>query len=264
MEDISRVTESGCREVILTGIHLGSYRYGDTALAGLVDMISAVPGLSRLRFGSIEPFAIDKGLLDALSASSVFCPHLHIPAESGDDGVLKLMRRGYDSSGFSKRLDMVRLSLGDDVHVSTDLMVGFPGEDERAFERSLGFLKREAFGKVHVFPFSPRKGTPAAVMPGQVSRERAKERVRRAIDLSGKLLSSYAGRWVGRESSILAESVSCGVVSGWNRHYLRIFSRAASCAAQGHEISLRPVMQSGGVLFCEGVDSSALSLPQDI
>ncbi|MDR3332507.1 MAG: MiaB/RimO family radical SAM methylthiotransferase, partial [Synergistaceae bacterium] len=199
------IVESGCREVVLTGICLGSYKYGDTTLAKLVSDISRIPGLSRLRFGSLEPYAANDDLLRAISESDVFCPHLHLPLQSGDDGVLAAMRRGYAASDFARILESVRSRLGDETHVSTDLMVGFPGESDEAFENSLTFAQNVGLGRVHVFPFSPREGTRAASMPGQVPRQVVRERTKRAIDISEGLLSSYAKRWVGRGVSVLAE-----------------------------------------------------------
>ncbi|MDR3353898.1 MAG: MiaB/RimO family radical SAM methylthiotransferase [Synergistaceae bacterium] len=249
VEEISSIIDSGCREVVLTGIHLGSYRSGETTLAGLVREISEIPGLSRLRFGSLEPFAASDDLLLALSCSSVFCPHLHLPLESGDDGVLRDMRRGYDSSGFARRLDSVRRFLGDDVHISTDVMVGFPGESDEAFENSVRFLERFSFGRVHVFPFSPREGTRAASMPGAIPRHVVRERVRTVIGVSERLLSSYAERFVGRECRVVIEDGA----AGWNRHYVRVFSDVRQRGSEWRELSLIPDRQAGGILLCPGV-----------
>ncbi|MDR1884677.1 MAG: MiaB/RimO family radical SAM methylthiotransferase [Synergistaceae bacterium] len=254
LDEISRVTDSGCREVILTGIHLGSYRHGDTTLADLTRGISRIGGLSRLRFGSIEPFALDDDLLCALAEAEVFCPHLHIPLQSGDDSVLRAMRRGYDASGYARRIERVREFLGDDVHVSTDVMVGFPGESDEAFGNSMNFLEDVSFGRVHVFPFSPREGTPAAAMEGRVPGQVVRERVGRALCTSDRLLSSYAGRFVGRESRIVAESAESDIVSGWNRHYIRVHARRAAEKSRWTELSLRPGSEAGGELFCLGVE----------
>jgi threonylcarbamoyladenosine tRNA methylthiotransferase MtaB len=259
MEEISSVTNSGCREVVLTGIHLGSYRSGETTLADLVRKISEIPGLSRLRFGSLEPFAASEDLLRALSQSAVFCPHLHLPLESGDDGILRAMRRGYDSSGFARRLDAARNFLGDDVHISTDIMVGFPGESEEAFENSVRFLERFSFGRVHVFPFSPREGTRAASMQGAIPGHVVRERVRTVIGVSERLLSSYAGRFVGRECSVVAEDETHGVTSGWNRHYVRVFSSVPRGGPEWRELPLTPERQAGGALLCHGVKPEDIS-----
>jgi threonylcarbamoyladenosine tRNA methylthiotransferase MtaB len=227
VREISRIAASGCREVVLTGTHLGGYRHGDISLGDLIREISRVPGLRRLRMGSIEPFAVDDALLEAMSESGVFCPHLHIPLQSGDDGVLSAMRRGYTASAFARTVDRVRRYLGGDAHVSTDLIVGFPGETEEAFERSLRLLSSLELGKVHVFPFSPRAGTEAAAMADAVPPGTARERMRRATALSDALLEKYAAGFAGARCEILVEEQGDGIASGWTKHYVK----ACACSA---------------------------------
>jgi threonylcarbamoyladenosine tRNA methylthiotransferase MtaB len=251
--EVSRVVESGCAEVVLTGIHLGGYRYGGTGLAGLIDALSSVPGLVRLRLGSIEPFAVDSDLLRALAESPVFCPHLHLPLQSGDDGVLRMMRRGYDASGFVRTADSVRRALGGDVHLSTDLIVGFPGESDDAFGRSLGLLESIGFGRVHVFPFSPRAGTDAALMEERVEPSVVRERAARAASLAGRLLSKYASRWLGAEDRVLVEESGGGVASGWTTHYLRAYAKGCENFI-GREILVNPKSEIGGILFMDGIE----------
>ncbi|MDR1511121.1 MAG: tRNA (N(6)-L-threonylcarbamoyladenosine(37)-C(2))-methylthiotransferase MtaB [Synergistaceae bacterium] len=255
VSEVGRVTSRGAREIVLTGIQLGGYSDGDVSLAGLLERISRVPGVLRLQMGSLEPFAVNEELLRTAADSGVFCPHLHIPVESGDDGVLFSMRRGYTAAEFARIADMTRAYLGDDVHISTDLIVGFPGESEEAFSNSLELLEKISAGKVHVFPYSPRKGTPSAAMerlPGAA----VNERTARALELSEKLLSSYAAKWVGRENRVLAENVNDGVASGWNRHYVRVYFpvNRDENAMRGNEFSTEPKISIGSILLCEGAD----------
>jgi threonylcarbamoyladenosine tRNA methylthiotransferase MtaB len=255
-EEISKITESGCIEAILTGIHLGGYRHGSVGLAELVGSLSSVPGLARLRLGSLEPFAASDGLLRALASSSAFCPHLHLPVQSGDDEVLARMRRGYDSSGFKRMADRVRSTLGEMIHISTDLIVGFPGETDSAFERSLGLLEDVGFGRVHVFPFSPRGGTSAAKMEGRVDPAVVRERTERAVHMSRGLLSRYAARWVGASDSILVEGESARAASGWTRHYIKAYAASPSENFTGKEFSINPKIEIGGILLGEGVTAA--------
>ena len=147
VEEAERIVRSGCPEIVLTGVHLGLHE----DLPVLVRRIGSIEGLKRLRFGSIEPFAVDGELLDAIAKTETFCRHLHLPLQSGDDSVLAAMRRGYTTGGFREITDNIRDKLGNEIHLSTDLMVGFPGEDEEAFEKSIKFIKDIGFGKVHVF-----------------------------------------------------------------------------------------------------------------
>jgi threonylcarbamoyladenosine tRNA methylthiotransferase MtaB len=201
------------REVVLTGVNLGAH----DSLAELILRVSEVPGLARLRLGSLEPFALDDRLLDALASSAVFCPHLHLPMQSGDDGVLARMRRGYTADGFLRLCDRARERLGDDLHVSTDVLVAFPGEDEAAFRRTLSVMERAALGRVHVFPYSPRPG--ATVVGDPVPRSVAAERAAEALALGARLLNRYAGAFVGRRVSVLAEK---DPLRGYSRHFVSV------------------------------------------
>ena len=253
--EAARIAASGTGEIILTGVQLGGYESGFATLADLVAGISKTPGLKRLRLGSLEPFSLTEKLLEVMRDSEVFCPHIHLPLQSGDDEVLRAMRRGYSASDFANAVDMTRKYLGDDAHISTDLLVGFPGESEAAFERSVNLLNSLALGKVHVFPYSPREGTESATMKRLPSRV-VKERTGRALVMAEKLLSEYAARMVGRADSVLVENVENGAASGWSRHYLRVYLRAQKAKKNliGNEIFVCPKTSIGSILLCEGVD----------
>ena len=273
VREVARIAAAGCREVVLTGIHLGSYRYGCVALADLVRAVSAVPGLERLRLGSIEPFSIDDALLAALADSPAFCPHLHVPLQSGDDEILQKMRRGHSAADFAATAARIRACLGSDVHLSTDLIAGFPGEDEAAFERSLALLEQLAFGKLHVFPFSARAGTLAAAMEGRVDREVAKDRVGRANALSAKMLAEYAERWVSRCDTVMVESVwkdpesAEQIAAGWTRHYLRSYFRVSregdGKKNVGNIADFAANRAVGGILLGDDLNAASFSPPED-
>lgn len=220
--EIVSVVESGCPEVVLTGVHLGLYgRDGGPSLADILRGIGAIPGVLRIRLGSLEPFSIGDDLLGAMREVPQFCHHLHLPLQSGDDGVLAAMRRGHTSSDYLRLLDRIRGSLGEDVHISTDVLLGFPGEDKLAFENTLSVLRRGALGRIHAFPFSPRRGTSAYSLPRQ-SRAVAEDRCRRTIDLGHELLESYSRRWIGEVTPVLVEEACDGEVSGYTPHFLRV------------------------------------------
>ncbi|MDR3265908.1 MAG: MiaB/RimO family radical SAM methylthiotransferase [Synergistaceae bacterium] len=204
LDEARRMVGKGCGEIVLTGIHLGMYgRDRGTSLAALIRKISETPGLLRLRLGSLEPFALDDDLLDALAESSIFCPHLHLPLQSGDDGILARMRRGHTADDYARVCDRARSKLGDDLHISGDVLVAFPGEDEGAFRGTLDLMRRVGMGRVHVFPFSPRGGTEAAAFADRVPPAAAAARVEAVMELGRELLRRYASRFVGGTLSIL-------------------------------------------------------------
>ena len=221
-KEIVSVVDSGCPEVVLTGIHLGLFgRDGGPSLAELIEMVGAIPGVLRIRLGSLEPFSIGEDLLMAMRDTPQFCHHLHLPLQSGDDGVLKTMKRGHSSSEYLELLGRIRDALGQDVHISTDVIVGFPGEDQEAFDNTLKVLRSGKVGRLHCFPFSPREGTLAWSMD-RPPKSVAEERCRRAIELGEGLLRSYSSLWIGREVSILVEESSQGYITGYTPHFLKV------------------------------------------
>ena len=248
--EAEKIASSGCPEIVLTGVHLGLY----DNLPLLVSRIGAVKGLKRLRFGSIEPFAVNNELLDVLADTEVFCRHLHMPLQSGDDKVLSVMRRGYDSDGFRRMTDNARERLGSDLHISTDLMVGFPGEDDNAFKNSMNFIKDIAFGKVHVFPYSPREGTDAAKMQLPPETE-VRKRTDEALASASELHEKYCSRWIGSEAEILVEERKDGIIRGLTKHYVRVTAKDDG-TPQGSITRVVPESYGREMLFCEGAENS--------
>ena len=181
--EIRNVMENGCGEIVLTGTNLGGYICERGGLSALVDEISKMR--VKLQFGSIEPFSIDDDFLNAvrkLSDESNFSPPLHIPLQSGDDGILARMKRGYNRDEYLAIIDRVRKILGE-IPISTDLIVGFPGETENAFQNSINVLKEIGFCKVHVFPYSARENTLASNYKDRIPNETVSNRV--------KIISSF-------------------------------------------------------------------------
>ena len=212
----------GCGEVVLSGIDLGAYRDAQSGagLSALVEALVAVPGLARLRLSSVEPGALDERLASAL-AHPLVARHLHVPLQSADDGVLAAMGRPYDWRGFRAALGRVRACVPD-CAFSTDLMVGYPAEDAAAFARSLTAVEEGLFGRVHVFAFSPRPGTPAAALaplPAAVVRRR------RAAALAGAqaAASAAARAALGRPADVLVEERREGLWKGYSSQYVRYY-----------------------------------------
>ena len=242
VEEAERIAGSGCPEIVLTGVHLGLHE--DLPL--LVRRIGSIDGLKRLRFGSIEPFAVGDELLDAIAETETFCRHLHLPLQSGDDKVLAAMRRGYTTGGFRKIADKIRNKLGDEIHLSTDLMVGFPGEDEEAFENSIKFVKEIGFGKMHVFNYSPREGTDASLMRCPPADD-VRKRMEMALKTAEALHREYCSGWIGKNVTILVEEAAEGIVRGLTRNYIRV-AALLNGPHQGEEITVRAERYACGVL----------------
>ncbi len=224
LDEVKRLTDNGCKEVILTGIHLGLYGKDiDSTLSNLIRKISRVKNLERLRLGSLEPFSLDENLLKTLSESEIFCPHLHLPLQSGDDEILNLMRRGYTSSEFLKVCDNARKFLGDDLHISSDILVGFPGENDNAFKNTLKIMTLAKFGKVHVFPFSEREGTEAVNFPNKIEKSVKNSRTSEAIELGKKLFIDYASQFLNKDVEVLIEKIGENYSTGHSKNYIDVF-----------------------------------------
>ncbi len=202
-----RLAASGHRELVLSGIRLGAYGKGrkiSGGLAGLVkDILVACPEL-RLRLSSIEPGDISRELIRLVGIEHRLCPHLHLPVQSGSSGVLKAMRRDYGRREYFQLLRELRAARAG-LEVSSDVMVGFPGESEKDFQLTISLVKKCGFLKVHAFRYSPRPGTAAADFPGQVPHSVKKERMRRLLEVTGKVRRERLRAMVGRELDVLIE-----------------------------------------------------------
>jgi len=227
---------------VLTGINIGRYDDGGARLAEVLAAVAAT-GIPRVRLSSIEPRDVDERLLSTAAETASFCRHLHIPLQSGSDGVLRRMGRPYTTAAYLAVLERIREALPG-VAVSTDMIAGFPGEDEREHAESLAFVERAGFSRLHVFRYSARAGTRAAVMPAQVT---PAERARRAAELreaGARLMHEAALAWVGREAEMLVERVrdeggaGSRVVEGTTREYLRV-QAADTTASPGDRVTVR-------------------------
>ncbi len=199
---VRKLKETEVRELTLTGIELASYQYG---LAGLVEAIAAAAPQLRLRLSSLEPRVVTEELCRRLSTLPKLCPHFHLSLQSGCDETLRRMGRRYDTARFRKSVELLRAWFPG-CGVTTDLITGFPGETEAEFRETLAFLEECRFSHVHVFPYSERKGTRAAVMEGSVPKALRHERARAAIALAAKHEAAFLQAQVGTEAEVLFES----------------------------------------------------------
>ncbi len=215
LEEVRRLVGNGYRELVLTGVHLGHYGVEGnwnkpksewTRLAHLVQEIATVPGDFRLRLSSIEATEVTRELVDTLGEHrDKVCPHLHVCLQSGADPILRRMRRRWSIRMFMDRCRLLHQRL-DQPALTTDVIVGFPGETEEDFQATCRVVREIGFSKIHIFPFSRRSGTPAAAMPNQITRHVKAERRRRLAEIELELRRSYFASLVGRRLQVLVES----------------------------------------------------------
>ncbi len=221
------LVRAGCKELVLTGIHLGLYGldsadYDDLTLASLLRELQKLPGLLRLRLSSLEPSDITAELVDVVAHSSIICPHLHMPLQSGDGEILRLMNRPYNASEFLYLAKWLKQQVPG-LSLSSDVIVGFPGESERHHRRSLSLIKDIGFSRLHVFKYSLRPGTAAAKMPGQLPNAVKDKRSREMIALGDKMAAQYRSQFIGTVHPVLVEKVEpYHFGEGFTPHYMRV------------------------------------------
>ncbi|QQE77342.1 tRNA (N(6)-L-threonylcarbamoyladenosine(37)-C(2))-methylthiotransferase MtaB [Alicyclobacillus sp. SO9] len=201
-----KLATAGYREIVLTGIHTGGYGADlqDYRLANLLRDLEQIDELYRVRISSIEASEIDDELIEVLGQSTKVCKHLHIPLQAGHNQVLKKMNRHYTVEEFGAKLDKIRTVLPE-LAITSDIIVGFPGESDEYFEATEQFVRNQRFSQLHVFPYSPRTGTPAAKFTQQVAEEDKERRVSQLIDLSNQLTKDYANQFSGRVLEVIPE-----------------------------------------------------------
>jgi threonylcarbamoyladenosine tRNA methylthiotransferase MtaB len=222
---VRELAASGCREVVLTGIHLGAYgldRGEEDGLGRLLETLLPRFPQTRIRLGSLEPAEVSPRILRLAREWPNFCKHLHLPLQSGHDDILTAMNRPYTTAQFEGTVGQVR-EAAPDIAVTTDCIVGFPGETEERFAQYMEFVKKMAFSRIHVFAFSSRKGTPAASMDRQISNKVKLRRSRELIQLGMDLSRSYGAKFIGKTLSVLVEQRrSPGMWEGHASNYLTV------------------------------------------
>ena len=222
IEEITALVNNGYKEVVLTGIHTGSYgRDLDISFADLLNEIIKIKGLKRLRISSIEATELNEDILNILKNSNIIVDHLHIPLQAGSNEILKSMNRKYDLKYFEDKIAEIR-SIRPDISITTDIIVGFPGETEELFKETLNTVKRINFSKVHVFPYSERKGTKSERLPNKIPSNIKKDYVKRLIELSKELEIEYASKFIGKELEILVEQTKDDFSYGHTSNYLNV------------------------------------------
>ena len=225
--EISNLVNNGHQEIVLTGIHTGHYHYQDYSFYDLLKDIIKIAGLKRLRISSIEITEITDDIMELFRNNKVLVDHMHIPLQSGSNTILKLMNRKYDKEYFIDRINKLR-EIRPNISITTDVIVGFPGETDELFEETIDTIKKIKFSKIHVFPFSLRKGTKAETLPNHIDGTIKKKRVKELINLSKELEIEYASKFINNIKDIIPEIEKDGYLIGHTDNYLNVKVRACS------------------------------------
>lgn len=224
VKEVEQITQEGIKEIVITGIHIASYGkdFKDgTSLIDLLEAINQVSDLKRIRLSSIEPTIITEEFMERLIKIDKLCPHFHLSLQSGCTETLKRMNRRYTAEEFEKCTELLRKSYPD-CALTTDIIVGFPGETEEEFKQTYKFLSKIKFYQMHVFKYSPREGTKAAVMPNQISPEKKEERSRMLIELSHKNEAEYKQKFINKTVEVLFEQPEGDYIIGHTPNYLKV------------------------------------------
>jgi threonylcarbamoyladenosine tRNA methylthiotransferase MtaB len=249
LDEAAALARAGAVELVLAGCNLAAYRDGPTGLAELAAAVAGCPGVARVRLGSVEPGRVEDALVDLMVADDRICRTLHLPVQSGDGGVLRAMGRRYTPERYAETVWRAAGRLSD-LGVGTDVLVGFPGEDDAAFGRTMDLVRSLPFGNVHVFAFSPRPGTRAASMSAQVPAGARRERLRAMLALAAEKRREFAGRFVGRTVRVLIERVTAaGEGRGWSGSYVDCRVPGLSAASVGRIVDFTPRSAGKGTLL---------------
>ena len=227
MEEVNKLAEHGFKEIILSGIHTASYGLdleGNITLMDIIEKIEQVDGIERIRIGSIEPAFFTPEVIEKIKGFKKLCPHFHLSLQSGCDATLKRMNRRYTAEEYAASVELLRKTLPD-VSITTDVIVGFPGETEEEFNETYKFLEKIKLTKTHVFKYSPRKGTRAAEMGDQIDGSIKEKRSKLLIELSNKNEKEFIEKFIGKEMDVLIETEvkgQEGVYEGYTRNYIKV------------------------------------------
>jgi threonylcarbamoyladenosine tRNA methylthiotransferase MtaB len=230
LKETKRLVNAGFKEIVLTGIHLTSYGIdlGGVDLLSILKDIHPIEGLERIRLGSLEPNYITTEFIKAVKTLPKVCPHYHISLQSGSDGVLKRMNRKYTTQQYKDIVNQLRRYIPD-VAITTDIMVGFPGETEKEFQETLEFVETVEFSRLHVFKYSPRQGTPAAKFPNPISSKIKESRSQQLIALGHEMAQKYMATFINKEVEVYFEEGSkqqAQSYEGYTEHYIKVVANS--------------------------------------
>lgn len=251
LKEEAEVIKLGYTEIVLSGIHIGAYFDGaEYHLKDLIKDMIEVPGLSRIRISSIEINEVNDDIISIMASSDKIADHIHLPLQAGSDKILKLMNRHYDTKKFMDRVNKIR-EARPNISLTTDVIVGFPGETDEDFEECYNFIKKVGFSELHVFPYSKREGTPAASMKEQVDGNVKKARVKRLLDLSKELWIDYTSKFIGSIQEVIVETkYGDDYVIGHSSNYLKVLL-PCDLSLLRHRVKVKITSQEGEYVHAE-------------
>ncbi len=223
IREVSALSENGYKEIVLNGIHVTSFGKDlgkEDALISLIEDINGINGIERIRLGSLEPSIITESFMQRLSKLHKACDHFHLSLQSGSDTVLERMNRRYSSSEYKQKVDLIRRYMPDSG-ITTDIIVGFPGETDEEFNETLEFVKKINFSRIHVFKYSVREGTKAAGFENQIDEKIKSERSKRLISLADESAQDFMNHMLGKTVSVLIEKKTDNMYEGYTANYIR-------------------------------------------
>jgi len=221
---VKELTAKGCREMVLTGTEIGVYQDNELNLEGLIRRILAESAARRIRVSSLQPHQVTPGLV-RLWQNTRLCPHFHLSLQSGSDAVLKRMKRKYTAETYRNAVKLIRSAVPD-AAITTDIIVGFPGETDRDIQATVDFCKAMDFARIHVFPFSPRPKTAAATMPQQIPDAVKKERSNQMLALAKESAKNFRLKFTGKTLDVLWEQCASGAWSGLTGNYIKVYANS--------------------------------------
>lgn len=265
MKEAKHLVDRGYKEIVLTGIHLSSYGIDidnisiseNHHLLDLITELDALEGLERIRLGSLEPRIITEEFVKGLAALRTFCPHFHLSLQSGCDRTLERMNRKYTTGEYYEKCCLIRRYF-ENPAITTDVIVGFPGETEEEFQQTKGFLQKIGFSQMHIFKFSPRKGTKAALMPEQVKEEMKAERSNILLSLEEEMAKNYRKLFIGRTERLLVEEEveidGIKYQAGHNERYLKLAVKSEENLANNILFVAVKEFLNKEMMICESMD----------
>lgn len=252
IKEATQIAKKGIKEIVITGIHIASYGKDleeDYRLINLLEDLNKIEGIQRIRLGSLEPTIVTEEFAKRLSKLEKICNQFHLSLQSGCDETLKRMNRKYSCDEFREVTRILRKYF-EDVNLTTDIIVGFPGETNEEFEQTYEFLKEINFYKMHIFKYSPREGTPAATMPNQVDAKIKEQRSQILIELSNKNQNQYNQKYINKSVEVLFEEQKDGVWSGYTKNYIKVQAKSNE-DLENQLIQVIPVATKNQIILTE-------------